>query len=71
MQVVATVLRPGVLRCRIPPHEAGPVSVTLTLGDSLPCSQTVTFTYRITPHVPRAADDRCVDILFSLSAVRF
>ena len=46
MQVLATVVSAGVVRATIPPHEAGPVHVMLTLGNGLPLSNPVPFHYR-------------------------
>ena len=48
-QVIATVIQPGVVRVIVPPHEAGQVEVMLTLGDGVPLSNPVPFSYRPNP----------------------
>ena len=56
-QVLATVLRPGVVRVRVPPHDAGPVELKLTFGDGAPRSRSCTFTYRALPEPARGLQD--------------
>lgn len=53
MQVMATVLRPGVIRVFVPPHDAGTVDLKLTFGDGRPRSASVAFTYRVMPQPAR------------------
>lgn len=53
--MLATVVRPGVVRVYVPPHDAGTVDLTLTFGDGRPCSCSLPFTYRVTPQTARGA----------------
>ena len=59
-QVPATVLQPGVLRARVPPHAPGPVRVAVSLGDGVPRSRPLAFEYRVPATPQLSEDDRCV-----------
>ena len=58
-QVLATVLRPGVIRVYVPPHDAGSVDLRLTFGDGRARSCSHPFTYRVAPQALRGADNTC------------
>lgn len=58
LQVSATVLWPGVLRCIAPAHAAGAVRLCLTLGDAQPCSRVITFVYKEAPASVQSREDR-------------
>lgn len=58
LQVSATVLWPGVLRCTAPAHEPGAVRLCLTMGDAQPCSKVISFVYKETPVSVQSREDR-------------
>ncbi|KAL0048855.1 hypothetical protein WJX82_001004 [Trebouxia sp. C0006] len=58
IEVAATMLWPGVMRCNAPPHIPGCVRLCLTLGDGRPCSKAVSFDYKDALHAGPCASQR-------------